>query len=473
MKYRGQGESYVIEPNGNVLAADRQELVMNNISEADGIGVHFKEMLENKQGVFFADINGTDKVIAYATMPVSGWITCVSVDEAFVFGAVNTMKLIYALLTLAGILLTVAMCLKMSAKITGAVLELKNHAEQLSKGNLHMDNVVIDSEDEIGHLAQSFNAMSDNLRKLITKMASTSEQVAASSEELTANASQSAESAVQVADTAGEVSKNMDIQLDDIDKAKKNVDSVFNDVSNMAAKAKTVTQASSDTAAAAQEGSRLMDEAILRMGEIEKNVMASAAMVRKLGENSQAIGQIVEAISSISDQTNLLALNAAIEAARAGEAGRGFAVVAEEVRKLAAESQSSAEEIRNRIGSIQADTQQTVDAMEKGTNEVVDGTKAIRQVGAQFQGILDMVNDIQKQMAEIQSSVDTVSNGATEIVQAVDEIDSISRKTADNTKVISSETEQQSASNEEIAAASKSLADLAMEMQEAIGKFRV
>ena len=111
--------------------------------------------------------------------------------------------------------------------------------------------------------------------------------------------------------------------------------------------------------------------------------------------------------------------------------------------------------------------------MEKGTNEVVDGTKAIRQVGAQFQGILDMVNDIQKQMAEIQSSVDTVSNGATEIVQAVDEIDSISRKTADNTKVISSETEQQSASNEEIAAASKSLADLAMEMQEAIGKFRV
>ena len=473
MKYHGEGESYVIEPGGNVLAADRQELVMHNISEADGLGQHFQDMLESKHGVFFSDINGTEKIIAYSTMPVSGWITCVSVDKSFVFESVNTMKIIYAMLTLAGILLTVAMCLKMSNKITTAVLNLKGHAEQLAQGNLHIDNLSVDSEDEIGHLAKSFNAMSDNLRKLITKMASTSEQVAASSQELTANANQSADSAVQVASTVGDVSQNMDKQIRDIDKAKSNVDAVFNDVNSMAAKAKTVSQASRDTADAAHEGSKLMDEAIQRMGDIEKSVIASAAMIKKLGENSQAIGQIVDAIYSIADQTNLLALNAAIEAARAGDAGRGFAVVAEEVRKLAAESQSSAEEIRNRIGTIQSDTQQTVDAMEKGTSEVVDGTRAIRQVGARFQEILDMVNDIQQQMTEIQTSVDTVSDGATAIVQAVDEIDSISRKTDESTKIIFSETEQQSASNEEIAAASQSLANLAMEMQDAIGKFRV
>ena len=115
-------------------------------------------------------------------------------------------------------------------------------------------------------------------------------------------------------------------------------DETNNDINNMADKSKLVSRSSGETAEAARQGSKLMEDAVHLMGNIEKSVMESAEMVKKLGENSQEIGQIVEAISSISDQTNLLALNAAIEAARAGEAGRGFAVVAEEVRKLAAES---------------------------------------------------------------------------------------------------------------------------------------
>ena len=315
--------------------------------------------------------------------------------------------------------------------------------------------------------------MRNNLRQLITRMASTAEQVAASSEELTANANQSAESAIHVAETVNEVSGHMNDQLNAVNTSKSEVDAVFNDITIMADKSKSVSRASSDTAEAAKRGAKLMEEAVTSMGNIEKSVMTSAEMVKQLGENSQEIGTIVEAISAISDQTNLLALNAAIEAARAGEAGRGFAVVAEEVRKLAAESQTSAEQIKERIFSIQNNTQRTVEAMEKGTSEVVQGTKAIRDVGAQFQTILGMVDDIQVQMQDINNSVQTVSSGATNIVGAVDEIDSISAKTADNTRVISGETQQQSASNEEIAAASNSLAHLAMEMQEAIGKFRV
>lgn len=473
MKYRGEGSSYVIEKNGNVLAADDAELIMHNISQDSVLGSRFEEMLANGHGVFFSNSNEGDKVVAYVTMPVSGWLACVSVDESFVFAAVNQMKLIYGILTVVGILMTVAMCLKMSKQIVTSVLELKEYAEQISTGNLRLEKLAIMSEDEIGHLAKSFNTMSDNIRRLISKMAGTAEQVAASSQELTASANQSADSSVQVAAAVGDVSQNMYAQLGDIDKAKEHVDVVFGDVRSMADKAKVVNQASQDTARAAQEGSHLMHQAVANMGVIEQSVMESAAMVKKLGENSQAIGEIVEAISSIADQTNLLALNAAIEAARAGDAGRGFAVVAEEVRKLASESQSSAEEIRERIGTIQADTQHTVAAMEKGTGEVAEGTKAIRQVGDKFQGILDMVNDIQAQMLDIQTSVDTVSNGATEIVQSVDGIDTITRKTAESTKVISGETQQQSASNEEIAAAAQALSNLAMEMQNAIGKFRL
>ena len=201
--------------------------------------------------------------------------------------------------------------------------------------------------------------------------------------------------------------------------------------------------------------------------------MNSADVVRTLGESSQQIGQIVEAISSIADQTNLLALNAAIEAARAGEHGRGFAVVADEVRKLAAESQESAEQIKERILTIQKDTAHAVSAMEEGKTEVQLGAKAIRDVGEQFQDIMGQVNDIRNQIDEISTSVNSVSSGAGNIVDAVDSIDSVSRRTADHTSSISASTEEQSASNEEIAAASQSLAHLASDMQAAINKFKL
>ena len=471
--YRGEGDGYIFEPTGTILATDGMGEAMQDAHELEGIGEHFDEMVEKKNGYFIMNDSTGKKVFAYSTMPDTNWLVGIAVDYDFVFASVNHLVLGYSLLTIFGVVLIVLMCLQFSKKILDSVLTLEQHAVEMSKGNLTMRDMEVVSSDEIGSLTKAFNSMTDNLRKLIRTMASTSEQVAAASEELTANASQSADSSVHVAETVGEVSMSMDEQLDDIDSAKKEVDAVFIDINNMADKAKTVRQTSSDTASAAQKGSKLMEDAIQRMGMIETSVMESAKMVKALGESSEQISQIVEAISSIADQTNLLALNAAIEAARAGEAGRGFAVVAEEVRKLAAESQTSAEQIKERIFSIQDDTKRTVVAMEKGTAEVVSGTRAIRDVGEQFADILSMVHGIQDQMMGINDSVQTVSNGASNIVNAVDNIDSISRKTAENTKIISGETQQQSASNEEIAAASQSLSNLAADMQNAIGRFKV
>lgn len=406
-------------------------------------------------------------------MPTTGWLVGISIPYDFVFAAVNHLKLIYGILIIAGLFLIVFMCLQFAARITRPIVALEAQAAQLADGNLQVNALQVTSEDEIGSMTRAFNAMHQHLRELIGTMASTSEQVAASSEELTANAQQSAGAAVHVAETVGEVSQGMNQQLGDIDGAKKNVNEVFTDITTMTARTRQVTEAALSTSEAAQQGEQLMKDATQKMEHIEKSVMDSADVVRTLGENSQQIGQIVEAISSIADQTNLLALNAAIEAARAGEHGRGFAVVAEEVRKLAAESQTSAEQIKERILTIQQDTDRAVEAMEQGTGEVQSGTQAIRDVGVQFEEIMRKVNGIKEKVDEISSSVNSVSDGAGNIVTAVDSIDSISRKTAEHTTTISASTEEQSASNEEIAAASQALANLAADMQTAINKFKL
>ncbi len=473
MKYHGEGTGLVMEKSGNILATSGAGEQMKNFKEIDGLGNHFDEMVKNGEGYFETTINGEDQVFAYQTVPSTGWIMGISVPSSFVFAPLDHLKIVFTILTIAGLLLVVFICRSFANRIVGPVVMLEAHASKMANGNLAVEKLPVESSDEIGAMTNAFNTMSSNLRKLITKMATTSEQVAASSEELTANAQQSAEAAVHVAETVGDVSFSMEKQLSDIDGAKKNVDEVYADVSAMAKKARTVTDTSSRTAEAAQKGSQLMENAVKRMGNIEQSVMASAEVVQKLGENSNQIGQIVEAISSIAEQTNLLSLNAAIEAARAGEHGRGFAVVAEEVRKLASESQESAEKIKERIASIQQDTFEAVRVMQSGTDEVKSGTAAIREVGEQFEGILTMVNGIKQQMDEISNSVDMVAEGAGNIVTAVDSIDSISRKTSEHTQTISAATQEQSASNEEIAAASQALANMATEMQAAIGQFKI
>ena len=473
MKYHGEGAGIIAEANGNILATSGAGEPMKNFKEIDGLGSHFDEMVKKGEGYFEVTIDGEDKVFAYTTVPETGWIMGISAPSDFVFAALKHLKIVFGVLTIAGLLLAVFICLTFANRITTPIVGLEEHASQLAKGNLTMKDLPVASSDEIGSLTSAFNTMSGNLRNLISKMAATSEQVAASSEELTANAQQSAEASVHVAETVGEVSLNMEDQLHNIDNAKNNVDSVYEDVTSMAEKARTVTETSGRTAEAAQKGSALMENAVKRMGNIEKTVLDLAGVVQKLGENSSQIGQIVEAISSISEQTNLLSLNAAIEAARAGEHGRGFAVVAEEVRKLAAESQDSAEQIKARIMSIQNDTNEAVKAMKAGTEEVENGTAAIREVGEQFDGILTMVNGIKEQMDEINNSVDVVAAGAGNIVTAVNSIDGISRKTSENTQTISAATQEQSASNEEIAAASQALANMASDMQTAIGQFKL
>ena len=474
MNYRQQGYGIIIERTGKILATTLPNPA-EEVANLPSLAPHFEEMLNTPSGHFrlSADANGDDRIFVYTTLENTGWIMGISVEESFIYATTRNLRMVYIVLTIIGLVAMLLIFRQMSNSITTPIIALHGHAAQLADGNLKMGDVEVNTSDEVGALATAFNTMSKNLRNVISKMANTANQVAAASEQLTASAQQSADTSVHVAESVGDVSNNMNMQLDDINAAKENVDVVFNDIEQMSDKTKVVTQASNETANAAQRGEELMKIAVTKMSNIERSVSASAEVVKKLGENSQQIGQIVEAISEIAEQTNLLALNAAIEAARAGEHGRGFAVVSEEVRKLATASQESAEQIRDRISSIQNDTANAVEAMQSGTNDVKEGTEAIREVGEQFQQIMQRVDGIKQQMAGIGTSMKKVSEGASKIVEAVESIDQVSRKTSEHTNTISSATEEQSASNEEIAAASQALSNLANEMQDAVGKFKI
>ena len=473
IKYEGQGQGVILNPaSGVIIVSANEEENMKPVTENPILKDHVTEMAQNKKGYFVAKVNGTEMVVGYDSMELTGWIVAVAAPTDFVFAEINKLRMIYGILTVIGVILILVALLTFSNVIVKQILALMGHMGEMAKGNLRLEPLPITTSDEFGQMSEQFNSMVKNLRGLITQMAHTADQVAASSEELTASSQQAAEAATHVAETVTGVADGMESQLTSVDQAKENIDNAFVDINAMTQKAATVTENTEQMAGAAENGAKLMLNAMEKMGSIEQSVSNSAQVVKKLGENSQQIGQIVDSISAIADQTNLLALNAAIEAARAGEAGRGFSVVAEEVRKLAEQSQQSAEEIKQRISVIQGDTEEAVVAMEAGTKEVALGTQAIREVGEQFKDITARVTSIKSEMEEINGAVQTVSGGMQGVVAAIETINKVSRSTSEETQTISAAAEEQSASSEEIASASHSLAGLAEELQDAAGKFR-
>ncbi|MDY4415195.1 methyl-accepting chemotaxis protein [Selenomonas sp.] len=473
LKYHGEGKGLLISPKGNIIASTDENENMKPVSDNAALAAHFDEMVQKGEGYFSLDTPEGKKVLAYQTIPTTGWIMGISVPEDVVFASLTRLKITYAILTLLGILIAVAASLKFADSLSTRLERIREHANEFAQGNLAQEPIVIDTQDETGDLAAAFNTMGEKLRSLISDIAKTSEQVAAASEELTANAHQSAEASTHVAQTVSTVSDSMNEQTHNVEQTKDEVDGVYTNIATVTDKTKAIETTSEQTAAAAQEGSRLMENAIGRMEAIETSVKTFSDVVQKLGASSQEIGAIVETISAIAEQTNLLALNAAIEAARAGEHGCGFSVVADEVRKLAEESQNSAEEIRTRIAAIQNDTDSTVRAIEQGTQDVAEGTQAVRSVSTQFQSILDQVHAMSDEMQGIADSVRTLEAGADRIVTAVDGIQKISNTTEDSTRSISAATEEQSASTEEIAAASQTLAQMAEDLQKATNQFKL
>lgn len=380
-------------------------------------------------------------------------------------------RLMLVIVNVVVILLSILIAYFVSRSISRPVREVAEAASQIANGDLTMQSISYQSEDEIGKLANSFNTMLLNLRMIIQRVSVSAEQVAASSEELTASAEQSALAATQVAGTITEVAQGTDQQRQSISDTLQTIDTMTAQVRQIAVNADSTTTVSNQTAAAAQKGGEAIEAAIKQMTTIDQTVAESSAVISALGERSKEIGQIVNTIAAIAGQTNLLALNAAIEAARAGEQGRGFAVVAEEVRKLAEQSQTATKQIAALIHEIQAETNKAIIAMNAGTREVTTGTQVVNTAGRSFQDISALVGKMAGQIQDITASVQVVVASSAQIATSVSEVGEVSRVTSGQTQTVSAATEEQSASMQEIAAASEALADMAADLQVTITKF--
>lgn len=322
-----------------------------------------------------------------------------------------------------------------------AILRLLDEIGDLADGDLTAEATV--TEDFTGAIADSINFTIDQLRELVGTINATAVQVAAAAQETQSTAMHLAEASEHQAQEIAGASAAINEMAVSIDQ-----------VSANAAESSAVAERS---VSIANKGNEVVHNTITGMDSIREQIQDTSKRIKRLGESSQEIGDIVSLINDIADQTNILALNAAIQASMAGDAGRGFAVVADEVQRLAERSSSATKQIEALVKTIQADTNEAVISMEQTTTEVVRGARLAQDAGV----ALEEIEKVSKSLAAL---IQNISNAARQQASSAGHISS-------TMNVIQEITSQTSAGTTATAQSIGNLAKMASEMRESVSGF--
>ena len=298
-----------------------------------------------------------------------------------------------------------------------AILQLLDELADLADGDLTVRASV--TENFTGAIADSINFAIDQMRGLVSNINDLSVKVAKVAGDSQGTSSDLATAAESQAKEIGQASTAINDMAISIDR-----------VSSNAAESASVAERAAEIA---NKGSHVVQDTIGGMDSIRSQMQDTAKRIKRLGESSQEIGDIVSLINDIADQTNILSLNAAIQASMAGDAGRGFAVVADEVQRLAERSSAATKQIAALVKTIQTDTNEVVISMEQTTAEVVEGAKRAQDAGV----ALEEIENVSTSLAELIQNISNVARqqaaAAGQVSNTMNVIQEITSKTADST----------------------------------------
>jgi twitching motility protein PilJ len=369
--------------------SDHVGTVVDNSEELVGVQQAVKEISARSE-VLFGAADGLQS--AFAAVPER---RLVSAELAYLFGAAALLILLWmGFEILRGQRRRSQVVEEENTHNQEAIMRLLDEMGDLAGGDLTVKMTV--TEDFTGAIADSVNVTVDSLRGLVKTINDTSVQLSSSVQETE-----------EIAHQLTEASKR---QSNDITTATEAVNAMADSMSEVSSNADESSKVAMRSVEIAKNGGDTVRRTIEGMDTIREHIQETSKRIKRLGESSQEIGDIIELINDIAEQTNILALNASIQAAMAGEAGRGFAVVADEVQRLAERSANATKQIEALVKAIQADTNEAVISMEKSTSGVVNGATLAEDAG----GALEQIESVSEQLAGlIQSISDSAGTQAT------------------------------------------------------------
>lgn len=357
--------------------------------------------------------------------------------------------------------------------ITRPIRLMKDRLEAIANADFSSEPMPIETEDELGDLANALNGTQDFLIHLIQNVQTASNTLKASSGELLTTGQEVQQGTHQIAATMQELASGSELQANTASNLATEMDSFADTTKQTLEYGEEISISSKQIVDQAKSGNQLMSNSNKQMNTINKVVQEAVSQMGHLNEQTDKISNLVDIINRIAKQTNLLALNASIEAARAGEHGRGFAVVADEVRDLAEGVADSVSEITNYVKNIQENAELVSDSLERVSTDVDTGSTQIKETDQTLVQITGAIEQLQNQNQQMANNLNDISKRSNEMSMLIDEIASISEESAAGVEETSASVEEINSSMEEVGEQSQGLVSVTNRLEQLISNVKL